>query len=87
MWHLACPLEPCDYPYTVAYCWSVVTVHLVTSICVLISFYSNYLVDMDDERESVMISAEEQKENDLQVCYMSLLIIRDHFELGGYVVN
>ena len=29
--------------------------------------YSNYLVEMDDERESVMMSAEEQKENDLQV--------------------
>lgn len=29
--------------------------------------YSNCLVDMDDERESVMMSAEEQKENDLQV--------------------
>ena len=42
---------------------------------------------MDDERESVMISAEEQKENDLQVCYMSLHIIYDHSKLGGYVVN
>ena len=29
--------------------------------------YSNCLVEMDDERESVMMSAEEQKENDLQV--------------------
>lgn len=29
--------------------------------------YSNCLVDMDDEQESVMMSTEEQKENDLQV--------------------
>lgn len=32
-----------------------------------LSVYSICLVDMDDERESVMMSAEEQKENDLQV--------------------
>ena len=71
LWLIA--LSTCDYFNSATW---IISITFISFCC---EVYFNLLVEMDDERESVMISAEEQKENDLQVLYLSpLMLLLDH---------